>query len=119
MGKKFSKGNVLIFLGGSYNVPIAYSSQGNSTPSSNDIKIVRNTYSWISAIVGQINIRGKESAKGTSVPPRIWVYIKCTGLMTNEFNIDLSGNEEMEYRDRRFTFGIAYLFGGKKKHQIK
>ncbi len=126
IGGKFSRSNLLFLLGGSYNIPITYSSMNGNGFVSKNINSIQNTYSWISSIVWQLNIRGEESAIGTNVPPRIWIYFKGSGLMKSLFNpqgngniLDIAGSEEIDYRDLKLTFGIAYLFSGKKKHEVK
>lgn len=126
IGGKFSKSNLLLMVGGSYNIPIKYSSLDSHGFVENNLIIVQNTYSWSSSIVWQINIRGDESGMGTNIPPRIWLYFKCTGLMKSLFNPELQGNifdytseEELDYRDVKLVFGMAYLFSSKNKHEVK
>lgn len=131
-GKKFSKFNIFFFGGGSYNIPVSYSNRGKSKA----LKTVQNNYSWMSGIGIQYNYRGltidpndpkyRYTKKPKVSLQRVWLFVKSTGNLTNLFNtgfeeniLHYSNNEEMDYRDFRFTLGLAIFFGSVNRYQVK
>ncbi len=141
-GKKFSATNLVFFGGGSFDIPIMYKDSNTLTLqiNHNDNAILQSGFSTTAGIALQLNFRGKMRDQmafsvqetGTNEKvfdilfPRIWIYAKASQMLYNLYNVDYGvpiftdyTNEELDFRDIRFSLGFMYFLGGKRQNRVQ
>ena len=141
-GGKFSRLNLIMFGGGSFNIPFMYKDSSTLTYEiiHKDKAILKSGFSAIGGLAWQFNFRGKmrdQSAfsvyeTGTNEKvldilfPRIWIYIKVSKSLYSLYNNEYESlifsdysNEELDFRDIRFSLGFMYFLGSKHESNVQ
>lgn len=142
LGGKFSKSNLVLFGGGSFDLPFMYRDSSTLTYEviHKDKAILQSGFSAVGGLAWQLNFRGKmrddfsysiyETSTNEKVLdiifPRIWIYVKANKSLYNLYNTSYEtsifsdyNNEDLDFSDIRFSLGFMYFIGGNQKNEVQ